>query len=214
MAFASPQRATVAPRLYPALSSPRTSSLLPPFLPPKMVSTSSNRMVIGPSETMRNRAAVVAENVISGARTRNCATSNTRVLPDPASTLERIRQGGHVEVVGGVGVGVPEREHGCAVLGGEDVAPGDERRGPVEHLVPGHDRAVGDAPDLLAVLGAEVVRGEPSRERPHWQHVPAVCWLLALSPITSSIAATVVAVASVGVVIRQPPCAARGSRRL
>jgi hypothetical protein len=66
--------------------------------------------------------------------------------------------GGDVEVVGGVGVGVPEREHRCAVLGREDVEPEQERGYPVEHLVSGVDGGVFGAPEGLAVLRAEVSR--------------------------------------------------------
>jgi hypothetical protein len=42
---------------------------------------------------MRNSAARLAENVISGAATRYCATSRMRVLPEPGSAESRISRG-------------------------------------------------------------------------------------------------------------------------
>jgi hypothetical protein len=91
---ASPtHRDTVAERLYPEFNKPRRSSLFPPALAEKIVSISSNSRVTGPSVSIRKIAAVVMLMVISGLRTRYCATSNTRVFPEPGSAESRIRRG-------------------------------------------------------------------------------------------------------------------------
>ena len=147
---ASPtHRETVADRLYPEFSRPRRSSLLPPALAEKMVSISSNRSVIGPSASMRKMAAVVMEMVISGFATRCCATSEHAGFAGAGFGGVEDQSGGGVEVLDGVGVGIPERQGGGAMLVGEHREPADERGHLVQQL-----GGVGDGPDAAAGVAA------------------------------------------------------------
>ena len=87
--FPSPsQRSTLAPRLCPALSKPRSSSL-------SLIqeSYSSARIVGACASTKRNKTATLRFSVTTGRGTNRATTSRKVVLPQPFSGDEILRRG-------------------------------------------------------------------------------------------------------------------------